>query len=586
MGGNGKGWVAIAALGALAALVLLWLAYTLTRSTPQGSMRSPPPAASPPLYPITDYDKVEDAQSEAGRFLKKAISEPLLKLDPSGIRPFLTDDFRGRFPSRSDGRALDEDGLVITDYAGLNAPDTDATAFLAHVTALTGRYSAISRSQFRCFTFLLDKGEGRARGLYHWWLSGQGPENRRLEVQGDFAVDFEGPVGQWKIRRIEFPAPAGALVESTRAPFADITDPTGFEFAYSAEGRRALQAAIDNRTMTNVGSLSACDWNRDGFPDFLATNENRRSVVFQNDGKGGFQPVELPEQGGLFYLYLDLDGDGVEELVSTHPKWYRRDKACLGLYARAAGGAWEFRESLVFDNPPGARELLMHHVAAGDANGDGRLDLFVTGYSNSTSGSLDFNFLDAKSGTRDLLFINQGGLKFSEEAEPRGIRDMRYGYAAEFFDFDSDGDLDILVINDFGPDNYYENRGNGVFDERPDHPLARDPAFGMGLAIADFDNEGKYSVYVSNMYSHAGNRMIAVTPALNDRMRKDMLFAVQGNALYEFDGAWKETAIARGVARADWAWGCVFFDLENDGDKDLFVANGFTTHSDPSAPDY
>ena len=582
MGGK-KGWVGILCAAAAAAAIG-WFLIPRTRVEVEVNVRI---AGPPPIDAVTDYDQMEDAQAQAGTYLKKAISSFLTKKDPDGLKASFTADFRARFATVDEGKRLDEDGLWITDFAGAAVPESAADEFLKRLHALTDRYTSISRSQFRCFTFLLDKGGQRARGFYHWWLSGLGSDGRRLEVQGDFGVDLSGPVGDWKISRIDFPAPNGQaqIIESARAAFADITDPTGFEFAYSAEGRAALQSVIDNRTMTNVGALAAVDWNRDGFPDFIATNENRRTVLFLNDGRGGFTPTELPEQGGLFYLLLDLDGDGVEELVSTHPKWYRQDKACLGLYVRD-GGAWKFRESLVFDNPPTNRELLLHHIAAGDANGDGKLDLFITGYSNSQSGTLDFNFLDAKSGQRDLLFINQGGLNFTEEGEARGIRDKRWGYAAEFFDFDSDGDLDLMVVNDFGPDNYYENRGNGVFDERPDHPLARDPAFGMGLAIADFDNEGKYSVYVSNMYSHAGNRMIAVTRTLHDDTRHKLLFSVQGNALYEPDNGWKETAIQRGVARADWAWGCVFFDLENDGDKDLFVANGFTTHSDPSAPDY
>ncbi|HEY3226411.1 MAG TPA: VCBS repeat-containing protein, partial [Planctomycetota bacterium] len=442
--------------------------------------------------------------------------------------------------------------------------------------------TAVDRVILRCFTFLLDKGEKIARGHYHWWLTGRGAEGRTVELQADLEVEYAGGPGAWKIRRLSLPA--SVRVESSRRTFADISDPTGFEFAFSEEGRRALQSAIDNRTMTNVGALAAVDWNHDGFPDLIATNESRRSVVFVNDGKGGFLPEALPEEGALFYLYLDLDGDGIEELVSTQPAWYRGDKACLGLYTRR-DGAWILLETLVFDNPPTARELLFHQITAGDVNGDGRLDLFVSGYSNSESGGRAFNFMDARTGQRNLLFINKGGLRFSEESEDRGIRGTRYSYVAEFFDLDGDGDLDLIVINDFGPDNLYWNQGDGRFIEDPHHPIIREPAFGMGLAIADFDNEGRYSVYVSNMYSHAGNRMLAVSPKLRDDVKKGLLFTVQGNALYE-PPDWKETAVSRGVARADWAWGCVFFDLDNDADKDLFVANGFTTHSDPTAPDY
>ena len=134
-----------------------------------------------------------------------------------------------------------------------------------------------------------------------------------------------------------------------------------------------------------------------------------------------------------------------------------------------------------------------------------------------------------------------------------------------------------------------ETRINAVVQRPPlTYPLTEEE---LGLLAewwwdAYFDNEGRYSVYLSNMYSHAGNRGVAVTRTLNEENRRKVLFSAQGYALFESRDGWRETAIARGVARADWAWGSVFFDLENDGDKDLFVANGFTTHSDPAAPDY
>jgi hypothetical protein len=70
-------------------------------------------------------------------------------------------------------------------------------------------------------------------------------------------------------------------------------------------------------------------------------------------------------------------------------------------------------------------------------------------------------------------------------------------------------------------------------------------------------------------------------------MKRLGILLAQGNQMYERKGgAWSETAVARGTNWADWAWGCVFFDADNDTDKDLFVANGYTTNSDSKAPDF
>ena len=385
-------------------------------------------AAASDIDPVTDYDQVEDAQSKAGGFLKKAVSAHLLKREAAGVKPSLASDFRARFAAVEEGKRLDEDGLVITDFSGANVPESDAAGFVDRLQALAGRYSDITRSQFRCFTFLLDKGGQRARGLYHWWLSGKGPEGRRLEVQGDFAVDFAGPVGDWKIRRIEFPAPSGALIESSRLAFADITDPTGFEFAYSAEGRAALQGVIDNRTMTNVGALSACDWNRDGFPDLIATNENRRTVLFLNDGQGGFTPTELPEQGGLFYLFLDLDGDGVEEIVVPH---YLKNDFGLSILKRSrpdSADVWiehPIRYPAIGGRPKAA--------SIGDIDLDGRPDLVLS--SEQASGS--------KRGIVWLRFRASPLDPDWDVADVSGPEGVKFDLNL-LLDVDADGDLDVI----------------------------------------------------------------------------------------------------------------------------------------------
>ncbi len=109
----------------------------------------------------------------------------------------------------------------------------------------------------------------------------------------------------------------------------------------------------------------------------------------------------------------------------------------------------------------------------------------------------------------------------------------------------------------------------------------------MGLTIGDWNNTGKWSVYVSNMYSHAGNRVVRLSESVSEKTRALLNVAALGNQLFTMkSGAWRDEGLPLGVNEAGWAWACLFYDLDNDGDKEIFVANGNTSHRDPDAPDF
>ena len=197
------------------------------------------------------------------------------------------------------------------------------------------------------------------------------------------------------------------------------------------------------------------------------------------------------------------------------------------------------------------------------------------------------NFVKGTDGARNLLFLNHGDFKFSEEGRQRGLKDTSYSFVAECHDFDRDGDVDLFVGNDYGQNNLYQNDGKAYFHDDVTHPFHRGRGFSMGISMADFDNTGHYAVSLSNMYSHAGNRIVPLADNLSDEMRQILEGYAAGNSLFEQkDGSWQETAVRRQVEYAQWAWGNVFFDFDNDRDQDLYVVNGFTSHEDPKAPDF
>src|SRR5690242_3303748 len=150
-------------------------------------------------------------------------------------------------------------------------------------------------------------------------------------------------------------------------------------------------------------------------------------------------------------------------------------------------------------------------VTMADVNGDGLLDIYVC-----YSGKVD------DSTRRNQLFINQGDLKFKEEAKQYGLDDKSYSTQAAFFDYDNDGDLDMFLLNhntkkidnldlakyrddvdSLAGDKLYENDGHGHFtDVSHKAGLHQNPlTFGLGIAIADINKDGFQDVYVTNDYN-------------------------------------------------------------------------------------
>ena len=549
-----------------------------------------------PLAPIgrhvTDVAVSEDTQSAVQKSIKSGFLEPFRSFDFERAARAFTDDFRGRFPRPDQGLVVDDDRLSIREYE----PDTlevvgrdrIVQALQAHVASWT----SIERASWNAFEFLLEPNRKRAFTKVHLQFAGPGPAGERAVLDATIAVQvIEAATGQWEIRRLDLVE--GMRVESAVPPFREITDRVGLHFNRSDVDGQLRQDILDTRASLIDSALSVVDWNRDGFWDILVTESMNHSVLFLNDGKGGFSREALPIVDRRMFpsqaLFVDLDNDGLEELVTTRVV-YLGNRAWMGVYARRESD-WVFLpRALEFDNPPGLIRGDAQSITVGDVNGDGLLDLFVAGYENNQSRDPKrFNRFDAHDGDRNLLFINHGALRFTEESQIRGIKGTQYTYVAQMFDFDGDGDLDILEGNDYGRNVMWDNQGDGRFRALKDHPLARDPTYTMGITIGDWNNSGDWTAYVSNMYSHAGNRVVRLSDSVSGQVRRQLEVAAAGNQMFtrhRNDREWREQARPLGVYEAGWAWASLFYDIDNDGDKEIFVANGNTSFRDPAAPDY
>ena len=179
-----------------------------------------------------------------------------------------------------------------------------------------------------------------------------------------------------------------------------------------------------------------------------------------------------------------------------------------------------------------------------------------------------------------LRNLSEGRFEDVTAAAGMDVNRERWSYGAAWADYDRDGDLDLYVANDYGPNSLYRNRGDGTFDEVADESHARDKGNGMGVSWADVDGDGWLDLYISNMQSFAGNRITRLEsfPGTPEQQGLYSRFA-KGNSLLRNmgDGTFEDVTEASGAKPAFWAWGNLPFDYDADGDMDLFVCGGFYT---------
>jgi hypothetical protein len=393
--------------------------------------------------------------------------------------------------------------------------------------------------------------------------------DRRLSIEGDLAVE-------WSERRDERGNFVPARIEATGLRMLSRSGPPPFErvLAYQSPQRADPYAGIH--------PLLLYDLDQDGLTDVVMVRSAR---VLWNRGNGEFEdapllahPFVLTETG----VVADMNGDGHPDLLST------RARGDLVLYLGDEQGRFrsEPRNTPAFAYALRAPSV----ITVGDVDGDGDLDAWLAQYKSAyAEGQMPSPFYDADDGYPSYLLLNDGEGNFSPATDAAGLGEkrLRRTYASSFVDLDADSDLDLLVVSDYSGVDLYHNDGAGRFVDANSTLRADRHLFGMSAAFADYDLDGRLDFFVGGMASTTARRLEALGLAREDRpdvaeMRMRMAF---GNRLYlARDDGWSEPAFAEQVARTGWTWGTTAFDFDNDGDPDIFAANGH--ESGESTKDY
>jgi hypothetical protein len=326
-----------------------------------------------------------------------------------------------------------------------------------------------------------------------------------------------------------------------------------------------------------VGDVDADGW-EDVYVSQLGGQPNRLLMR----GEGG-AVVDGAAAAGVDFLdttrgalLVDLDGDGWLDLVVAKG-------ADVALCWNDGRGRFGERRALVGPDDtkgkPGRAPI--YSISAGDGDGDGDLDLFCCRYpSGGMSGAVPSPYHEAGNGARNLYWRNEGGRGFVECAAEVGLGgELRFTYMALFEDFDGDGDQDLYVVNDYGTNQLYRSEG-GRFVNVAGESGASDAAAGMGLSVADCDLDGELDLYVSNMHTPVGMRIVEMEAFRAGRGDLDAYRKhAQGNALLfgRGGGVFADRGVTAGVAAGGWSWGALFADWNGDGWPDLYVPNGFAS---------
>lgn len=347
-----------------------------------------------------------------------------------------------------------------------------------------------------------------------------------------------------------------------------------------------------------IPGVALGDVNGDGLDDlYLCQEDGLPNRLYLQNLDGTLR--DAPEDAGVNWLegsrsalLVDLDNDGDQDLAV----------AIIGgivLAANLGNGQFEYRTLL-----PTADDLMS--LSAADYDGDGFLDLYVCSYfqngsdgpqsrSRGMSGGA-FVYHDSNSGGPNSLFRNEtkaNEFNFRDVTTETGLNqnNLRWSLAASWEDYDNDGDQDLYVANDFGRNNLFRNDagsgpGGRTFIDVAAESGVEDSASGMAVSWGDYNRDGQMDVYVSNMFSAAGNRITfqqQFKPGATQDVRSRLQRFARGSTLMKAreNGPFEDVSESTGVAMGRWAWGNSFVDINNDGWQDIVVANGNITGEDP-----
>ena len=341
----------------------------------------------------------------------------------------------------------------------------------------------------------------------------------------------------------------------------------------------------------NGGGVGVGDINNDGLPDLYFSANKGPNALYLNKGDLQFEDISSKSNLDQFngewttgVTMVDINNDGWMDIYVCCSNNVDSPELRSNLFFINQGDM-TFKEMGKAMNV--ADTSFSTHAAFLDYDNDGDLDLYVLNH------PIDFNDrrkinnhekIELGTNKSDHLYKNNGNMTFTDVSLEAGINNHGFGLSVNTCDFNNDGWIDLFTTNDWGlQDQYYINQKDGTFLDMSLSKFTKQSFSSMGSVITDFNNDGHPDIFVSEMESEdlSTHKSYAHAKATLGFYRKMHLANYHHqffrNALHinNGDGTYTERARASNVASSDWSWSALSADFDNDGWKDLFVANGF-----------
>lgn len=395
----------------------------------------------------------------------------------------------------------------------------------------------------------------------------------------------------------------GAAPRTNDAFFTDVTAASGLDYEHRTAdwlARRIRTHSVPRDGVAQLaippafggGGVAARDMDLDGDTDLLLLG-GLGVGLWLNDGRGRF--TDATEASGLVWvreedglpgeprqpIVSDLDNDGLPDVVITYVDDPIRVYRNLG-NARFA--------DVTATAGLGGKGLVAGPATALDFDRDGLLDLYIGMFGDYPRGALPTLSRHDENALPNRLYRNLGNLRFEDVTAGSGVANTGWTQAVGHTDLDGDGLQDLIVGNDFGVNAYYRNLGDGTFRDIAAELGTDKPSYTMNIGISDLNRDGYPDLYISNIVTFDKDQSYVLpqedTPMAFDPDTMATMRVVEANDLFVSDagddGLRRYRALAamgRGASSTGWAWDADFFDMDNDGDDDLYCVNGMNEYA-------